>query len=191
MHQLRFRLAFTFFNAFSCMFSTQIFAAAAMVDRVILTINNIPYTQTQIERFIDVKESLRDHPETAQIVNESNWGLAIDAFIADMSIHQEASKSSGFRPTRETVQKLRLRSESSIAAAPALKSAFDRLGINRTSIETEILRVATVENYRRGRSTLNGKFKDTAENWQKELQDRTIVRFFDDARVWKTLDTKL
>jgi hypothetical protein len=173
------------------MFGTQIFATAAMVDRVILTINNIPYTQTQIERFIDVKESLRDHPETAQIVNESNWGLAIDAFITDMSIHQEASKSSGFRPTRETVQKLRLRSESSIAAAPALKSAFDRLGINRTSIETEILRVSTVENYRRGRSNLNGKFKDTAENWEKELKDRTIVRFFDDARVWKTLDTKL
>jgi hypothetical protein len=171
--------------------STTVLASPAIIDRVVLTINNIPYTQTQIERYITVKESLRDQPETAQIVNASNWNVAMDGFIADMTIHQEASKSSGFRPSRETVEKLRVRSDKNLEVAPNLKAAFDRLGLSKANTETEILRIATVENYRRGRASMNGRSKDATGQWEKELKERTIVRFFDDAKVWKSLDTKI
>ncbi len=171
---------------------SSLIAASSILDRVVLMINSIPYTQTQIERYIAVKESLRDQPEIAQIVQESNWSIALDAFTADMMIHQEASKSSGFRPSRETVEKLRARSDRSREASPALKTAFTRLGLIQSSIETEILRIATVENYRRGRVSMNGngRNKDAAAPWEKELKDRTIVRLFDDARVWTSLAPK-
>jgi hypothetical protein len=36
----------------------------------------------------------------------------------------------------------------------------------------------------------NGRNKDAAAPWEKELKDRTIVRLFDDARVWTSLAPK-
>jgi hypothetical protein len=195
-HQMS-ALSLTFFACvFSACFWTNSISAAfagnvATIDRVVVMINSIPYTQTQIERYMAVKESLRGSPESAQIVQESNWGLALTAFIDDMMIHQEASKSSGFRPSRETIDKLRVRSERSLLDASALRSAFERLSLSRISIESEILRIATVENYRRSRTSMNGRGKENAVSWDSELKDRTIIRLFDDAQVWKSLDTKL
>jgi hypothetical protein len=122
------------------------------VDRIIVSINNIPYSQLQIERYINVKESLRDDPIKSQTVQESNWSIVLSAFIADMTVHQDASKSSGFRPTVESIQKLRVRSEKAAQTAPQFKTAFDRLGISRNEIESEALKIATIENFRRGKN---------------------------------------
>jgi hypothetical protein len=153
-----------------------------IADRVVVAINNIPYSQNQVEAYIDVKESLRDDAARSQTVDGSNWTQALEAFVRDTAIHQEASKSSGFRPSRDAVQKLRLRSEKSAASVSQFKTSFDRLGLTGQRIEIEILKIATVENFRRGKQSLNAK--DKANHWETELKDRTTVRFFDDAKTW-------
>jgi hypothetical protein len=61
----------------------------AVADRVVVAINNIPYTQLQIESYLNVKESLRDNADSSQVVNGTNWSMAIDAFTNDMMIHQD------------------------------------------------------------------------------------------------------
>lgn len=159
-----------------------------IADRVVVAINNIPYSQNQVEAYIDVKESLRDDAINSQTVDGSNWTQALEVFISDTSIHQEATKSSGFRPTKEAVRKLRLRSEKTMATAPQFKASFDRLELAGQRIEIEILKIATVENFRRGRQSLNAK--DKASNWEAELKDRTTVRFFEDAKTWKQTNPK-
>ena len=158
-----------------------------IADRVLVAINNIPYTQLQLESYLNVKESLRDEASSSQVVKESNWLQAIDAFINDMMIHQEATKSSGFRPTKETIQKLRARVEKTAAAAPQFKAVFDRLRLTRTELENEILRIATVENYRKGKASLSSNRKNIQDSWENELKSRSIVRLFDDAKTWKTI----
>jgi hypothetical protein len=163
-------------------------APKTIADRIVVAINNIPYSQNQVEAYIDVKESLRDDAIKSQIVDGSNWTQALDVFISDTSIHQEATKSSGFRPTKEAVRKLRLRSENAMATAPQFKASFDRLELAGQRIEIEILKIATVENFRRGRQSLNAT--DKSSNWEAELKDRTTVRFFEDAKTWKQTNPK-
>jgi len=165
-------------------------ANVRIADRVVVAINNIPYSQLQIERYVDVKESLRDNPGASEIVKESNWPLAVEAFIKDMTIHQEASKSSGFRPSREAILKLRMRSEKSLDTVAHFKSAFEHLMLDRAEIENEVLKVATVENYRRGKASLNTNGKSSVTNWESDLIGRTTVRFFDEAKAWKTIQPK-
>ncbi len=159
-----------------------------LADRVLVAINNIPYTQLQLESYLNVKESLRDNPESSQVVNESNWATALDAFVKEMMIHQEATKSSGFRPTKEAIQKLRARSEKTSANVPQFKTALTRLALTKAELETEILRIATVENYRRGKASITSPNKDGQSNWENDLQTRSIVRFFDGAKAWKSVN---
>lgn len=158
-----------------------------MADRVVVAINNIPYTQLQLESYLNVKESLRDDAAASQVVKESNWAQALDAFISDMMIHQEATKSSGFRPTKETIQKLRARVEKTSASVPQFKTAFDRLRLTRPELENEILRISTVENYRKGKASLSTNGKNAQDTWQNELKSRSIVRLFNDAKTWKNI----
>jgi len=63
-------------------------SSKSIADRVVVAINNIPYSQNQIESYIDVKESLRDDASKSQTVNSSNWTEALDVFVTDTSIHQ-------------------------------------------------------------------------------------------------------
>lgn len=158
-----------------------------IADRVVVAINNIPYTQLQLESYLNVKESLRDDAAASQVVKESNWAQALDAFINDMMIHQEATKSSGFRPTKETIQKLLARVEKTAASAPQFKTAFDRLRLTRQELENEILRISTVENYRKGKASLSTNGKNVHDTWQNDLKSRSIVRLFDDAKTWKNI----
>jgi hypothetical protein len=164
---------------------------SAVADRVVVAINNIPYTQVQIESYLNVKESLRDNADSSQVVNGTNWSIAVDAFTNDMMIHQEATKSSGFRPTRESIQKLRARSEKITGSAPQFKLAFERLMLSSNEIESEILRIATVENYRKGKASLSVNGKNAQAGWEKELQSRSIVRLFDGAKTWKVIQPRL
>jgi len=163
----------------------------ALADRVVVAINNIPYTQLQIESYLNVKESLRDNADSSQVVNETNWPIALDAFTNDMMIHQEATKSSGFRPTKESIQKLRARSEKITGTVPQFKSAFERLMLNSNEVESEILKIATVENYRKGKASLSTNGKNTQVGWEQELKTRSIVRLFDGAKTWKLIQPRL
>jgi hypothetical protein len=165
-------------------------ASGQTADRVVVAINSIPYTQLQIERFINVKETLRDNVKTAQIVKESNWPLALEVFIRDMMIHQDATKSSGFRPTKEAILRLRTKSSGGVADAPQFKDAFERLGLTQSQAETEVLKIGTIENYRRGKKSLDINGKSSSANWEDELVKRSIVRYFDEAKTWKPMTPK-
>lgn len=181
-------LIFVVFASFLMTIFTHDRASAQTADRVVVAVNSIPYTQLQVERYISVKESLRDDAKTSQTVQESNWPMALEAFIRDMMIHQDATKSSGFRPTKEAIYKLRALSDKNIGTAPQFKADFVRLGLDRAQIETEVLKIATVENYRRGKKSLDINGTQTAANWEEELVKRSIVRYFDDAKTWKQIN---
>jgi hypothetical protein len=159
-------------------------AASQIADRILVAINSIPYSQLQVERYLNVKESLRDNIQNSQTVQESNWSMALNVFIQDMMIHQDATKSSGFRPTKEAIQRLRFKTEKNLEQSSNFKASFDRLGLKRADVETELLKIATVENYRRGKKSLDTDEKSSSNKWEEELTRRSIVRYLDGAKSW-------
>jgi hypothetical protein len=182
-------IAFAITPIFVASIATTVNAQASEItDRIVVMVNSLPYSQLQVERYINVKEALRDDAIRSQIVQSSNWEMALTEFIKEMAIHQEAAKSSGFRPTKDAVEKLRLRVDATAKTAPQFKPAFDRLGLAKEELEIQILKILTVENYRRGKSSLTKTEakQSTAGQpaWETELKAHAIVRYFDDARTY-------
>jgi hypothetical protein len=170
--------------------SASLAQAQVIADRIVVSINNIPYSQLHIERYMNVRESLRDQISGSLPVQQSNWELATQTFVQEMMIHQDATKSSGFRPTKEAIQKLRFKSEKNVAESESFKQAFDRLGLRRTELETEILKIATVENYRRGKRSLDTDPKESSNNWEQDLSTRSIVRYMNNAKSWIKIEPR-
>jgi hypothetical protein len=170
------------------LFIPRMAAGAEIADRVVVSVNNIPYTQSQIERYLNVKECLRDDPGSAQTVGAANWKEAVASFVRDFSIHQEASKSSGFRPSRESVDRLGQRCGKNLEKSQTLQNTFARLKLAKSSLESELLRVATIENFRRSRATLSQSKQGNGTTWEKEIDDRTVVRYFERALEWVPLE---
>lgn len=171
-------------------FASSAALANVIADRIVVAINSIPYSQIQIERYINVKESLRDNIEKSQPVQQSNWELALAAFTTDMMIHQDATKSSGFRPTKEAIQKLRFKCEKNLSQSQVFKASFDRLGLEREEIETELLKIATVENYKRGKKSLDSDEKSNLGSWEDELLKRSIIRYLENAKTWTNIEPR-
>ncbi len=196
LHRANFCVVVSFANAITLFFAVCISTIvnaerSEITDRIVVVINSLPYSQLQVERYINVKEALRDDASRSQVVQSSNWDMALSEFIKQMAVHQEATKSSGFRPTKDAVEKLRLRCDGAAKTAPQFKPAFDRLGLTKEELEIQILKILTVENFRRGKSSLDKteakKTTATQPAWEMDLNARAIVRFFDDAKIYSPI----
>jgi hypothetical protein len=170
------------------MFTPLVFAQAEAVlgDRVVVSINNIPYTQLQVEGYVNVKETLRKDIENSLPVSQDNWQIALAAFILDMVVYQEANKSSGFRPQSEGVQKSLEIVKSSLAKSPTFSNRFQKLGIDDQLIKEHLSRILTLENLRRSRKSFSRE-KDSNNNWEEDLQKNSLVRWYDNGKIYKNL----
>lgn len=161
--------------------------AGILGDRLILAVNNVPYSQLQIEGYLNVKETLREDLEKSSVVTAENWPIALAAFIKDMVIYQEATKSSGFRPQKDGVQKALERIHSTLPKSPAFQRRFKQLGLDNATIKEHLSRVLTVENLRRSRQGLD-KNKERATAWEDELEKVSIIRWFDKGRIYEDIN---
>lgn len=168
--------------------------AAPLGDRLILTINGIPYSQLQIEGYLDVKESLRDDPTKSQLVASDNWNVALSSFIKDMTLYQEANRTSGFRPNLEVVSKATERSLQAVQSTERFKARFQELGIDSSLIREYVGRILAIENLRRSRNgLLKSKTKaadrnsNSAIDWEDELLKRTLIRWFEHGKTYESI----
>ena len=155
-------------------------------DRLVLSINNVPYSQLQIEGYLNVKEALRGDIEKSQVVAAENWAAALAAFMLDMTLYQEATKSSGFRPQKDGIQKSLTRIESSSSKSNSFNLKFKDLGLDESAIKEHLSRILTVENLKRSRQGLD-KNKSANQDWEQELQKHSIVRWFDGGKNYESI----
>lgn len=158
--------------------------AAILGDRLVLAVNNTPYSQLQIEGYTNVKEALRSDPSKSQVVSGSNWNIALAAFMLDMSIYQEAIKSSGFRPQKEGVDKTLQLVKTELLKNPPFQKRFQELGLDDAAIREHLARVLTIENIRRSRRSAES-VKDS--KWEEVIQKSAIIRWFDKGKVYEEI----
>lgn len=180
-----------FISLLLLIFSQTVTAWAIVGDRLILSINNIPFSQLQIEALMNVKETLRADPNQSQIVDQSNWALALSAFITDMTEYLEASKTSGYRPQRELVLKTTERVKLALQSSPKFKSRFAALGLDDAAIREQVTRILTIENLRRSRQgAIGAKDSQAPGVWQDELMRNTMIRWFDNGKTYEHIQPK-
>jgi hypothetical protein len=155
-------------------------------DRLVLAINNVPYTQLQIETYLNVKEALRGDLDKALPVVKSNWQEALAAFMLDLTLYQEGTKSSGFRPQREGVQKGYQKVLEALEKSEGYKLRFIQLGLTQSDIKEQLSRILTVENLKRSRAGTD-KSKAAVSDWAHELQKNAIIRWFDKGKEYEEI----
>ena len=171
-------------------------------DRLIVSVNNLPYTQRQIEAYATVREALRSGSVSDGVVVASgNWKDAVDMFTEEMIILQEAQRLGGFQAESRLTSKFQSLLSERLQANSSLRTTLERLGYHAKSsrrLVDAILRVAT---FRRSKERqLNAQVSDKSVTnktdgppapagapvnaggpWLDDLKARTIVRHYEEA----------
>lgn len=178
-------------SSFVCAWISKPIEAAPLGDRLIMSVNGIPYSQLQVEGYLNIKESLRDDPAKSQLVTADNWSIALSSFIKDMALYQEANRTSGFRANRELVTKASERVQQTLQSNPRFKTRFVELGIDAPLIREYIARILAIENLRRSRNgLLTSKTSQKNQNqtdWENDLVKRVVIRWFEHGKTYENI----
>jgi hypothetical protein len=176
-----------------------------MGDRVVLTINNVPFTQRQVEGYINIKECLRKNTDGAiRLVNASLWREALMVFIGDAVLLLEAQRVGGITIPESMTSKYIDLLKTKSAANPELKAMMDRLGLNDGGLERAVDTVLRVAAFRRSKERQETQSQMPFAGvdgrgaaglrlavWQKDLMDRAIVRRYEDAEQYVVIHPAL
>lgn len=179
---------------------TALAAKAPLGDRVISAVDEVPYTQRQLETYFLVKESLRGGPSRPGApVSKQNWSEAVQAFNQDMMIYQEAVRLGGFQPTEDMSSRYFEMVQETLSENKAFRSMALRLGADdevlRSMLE-KVLRIALFRNSKDKQEAISRKRSEVVEEepggkdgqWLETLKTRTVVRLFKEADVYWRID---
>ena len=169
--------------------------ASAVGDRLIFSINNLSYSQRQIEVTFYIKEALREetasNPELEIIeINQENWQSIMKVFAEDMIVLQEAVRLGSFQINTTALQKYKDLVSIQVEKSKFLQTNFERLGVDKKTLHSEIDNVLRVAGFRKSKRRQN---KNDAEitnlttsqsKWLSELTDRTVIRTYEGAQKY-------
>lgn len=167
-------------------------------DRLVIAINNIPYSQRQLEVYIAVKESLRRAPRKmgARLVTAENWQEALKVFSDDMLILQEAIRLGSFLSTDQNFDKYERIVRERFKDDADLQKATVRLGIDGLTIAKTLETVLRIAAFRRSKdrqAQLGNQVENkddelaaeapgkVAAHWFTDLEERAVERQYQGA----------
>ncbi len=177
--------------------STRVFAANQEVqgpvgDRLVLAVNDLPYSQRQVEAYITVKESLRQTSDgSVRSVSAANWDDALTVFAEDMIVLQESQRLGSFQAPADLLAKFSSVVQDKTQRGPALRQTMQRLGVDDAQLGRTleiVLRVAAFRRSRDRHDVQNGAASQDSGKWLVELTDRAIVRRFEGAAVYVVIE---
>ncbi len=169
---------------------------ARLGDRLVLSINNVPYSQRQVESYINVKESLRKTNDgNVRVIDASNWNDALTVFSEDMVILQEAQRLGSFSTQDQLVDKYHAVVRDKVAQGGELKKSLTRLGIDEPALAKALDDVLRVAAFRRSKDRQESQGTKGAQKgavtgkvqWLEELTLRAIVRPYEGARTYESV----
>jgi len=172
--------------------------AAQISDRLVLEINNTPYTQRQVEIYSLVKAALDAKPGTTVAVTDAkNWQDHLEGFRRDMLIEQEASRLGGFNTTEQMQQKAAEIYVQKTAGNAAVKAAAERLALSPAGVARILATVLRVEGLRRSKqrqdaindSSTTRQQRQNSEDtaWLDDLANRASIRYYKGALSYETI----
>lgn len=188
--------------ALSLLLTMSAVAQDVIGDRLVVTINNVPYSQRQVEMYIHVKESLRKTSDgTTRTISAANWLDALTVFTEDMIILQESQRLGSFQAPEQAFDKYLAVVREKIAKGPALAAALQRLGVSDQAVGRtleEVLRIAAFRRSKERQDQQNERDDKTdgagpgtragEAKWLTELVARAAVRRYGDAGLYVTIE---
>lgn len=161
-----------------------------VADRLIVQVNAVAYTQWQIESHWLVKEALRYAMDPAsgalngaQVVSGENWSSAVDSFVDEMMIFQEAKRIGSFMPTSQMVDEGCRLYRDGVARSDALAALARRLGMTDAAIRRAVSDVVRIDAFTQSQNRGNRG----VTTWMGPLRDRALIRRFGAAATWREI----
>ena len=127
---------------------------AALVDRVVIEVNSIAYTQRQIELFIAVFDAISNEMEqNVRTVGPSNWQEVLNQFESFMLVEQEAHRLGSYLPSNNMIEKGFEIYQEKVKKDAALKEIAERLKANEKSVKKSIISVLRVAAFLRSKQS--------------------------------------
>jgi hypothetical protein len=169
-------------------------------DRIVLAVNNVPYTQRQLELYLTIKESIRSTLDlNVTVVNERSWSEALNAFTEEMMILQEALRLGSFAAPDQLLDKYNAVLRTKLARNAPLSQTMVRLGVDDLAMSRaldSVLRVASFrQNKNRQESQIAGAQKTAPvageakePKWLQDLRARANTRVLAGAEVYLEIE---
>ena len=170
---------------------------AKIGDRLIITINDTPYTQRQIEMYMTIKESLRKS-DRVRLIRPVEWSVAVDVFTQDMIIFQESLRLGSFQPADQVVDRFAGAVEQKIASDDHFRENLKRLGVGSRDVRGALETVLRIDSFRKSKDRqdeLAGEIRDKSargkKSWFIDLEERAVIRLFREGKIYKSISPTL
>tara|TARA_B100001094_G_scaffold309009_1_gene342251 strand:+ start:304 stop:1044 length:741 start_codon:yes stop_codon:yes gene_type:complete len=176
----------------SSVLCTSASASGALLDRLVLEVNGVTYSQRQLELYLVTKDALRKPiSETLSFVGKSNWSRSLERFINDMVISQEAQRFSGYTPSdvllNAAKQTLFERREADLIFA----TFFKRMSVSDSEVRFIISRHLKLTEYLRSRNRKSEAVPFIKSAWFLKLKDRAVYRIYKGGDAFKEINPSL
>lgn len=152
-------------------------------DRLILELNRNSFSQRQAEVFLLIRSLMQD-TKTAQkktepwLIFSDNWAESREQFRESMSIFLETKRLEQFQPQNTEIQAMVKRVWNQQDQHHEVRSAFERLDIDRWTIVKTVAMIMQIEEFRRLKEGSGEK------SWLRNLEGKYDVRWFTNAEKW-------
>ncbi len=163
-------------------------SASEVVDRLIVEVDRISYSQLHIEAYCLLTDALGGRTELRQ-PNKVNWNELRAQFVTDMIIDQEALRVGGYEASRKMIEQARTILDQKTQITPDLSSRLQRYELKGPNLERLLAQAIRVESYKRSKqrqASVPDDRRDAAihisskfSSWQRSLEQRAVVRFLE------------
>ena len=164
-----------------------------MIDRLVVEINKINYTQRQLETYMVLRGVLADSASGPfKMIDESNWSENLYEYKDHMVIAGEALRLSSLQPAETLITTLMnaiaQKKDTDLIFSNFLKS----FQISDQELLSHVITIARVDSYIKGRTSKtsqtlveSSQFRNSA--WFKRLSSRVPFRIYENARNFNKL----
>lgn len=171
---------------------------AVLGDRIIIEVNNTPYTQRQMELYSLVKQLLLPNDRPLVLANADTWEGILNDFEDDVVVELEALRLGSFNPSDAAVAKAEEVLNKKITASADARAAREKLKMDRKTSMRVLTSVMRVEAFARSKqkqtSLMNSVLSEedappvtSSGDWRKDLKARAVSRYFKDAKSYVSI----
>ena len=168
-------------------------AKGALMDRLLLEVNKISYSQRQFEVFTALQSAAQKNAKQRLLIaNKKNWLDLLTTYTHFVILEQEAMRLNNQPPAKSVVAEYLTKIHNRKETDLIFKSFLKKYNLKTNDIKQTVTSIARVEAYIRGRKSTaknalgkNLFYEDTP--WFKNLLKRTPYRFYEGAKIYKKL----
>jgi len=181
------------------LWSSSLNAQEVLLDRLVVEVNSVTYTQRQVELFYGVFQaiSLEDSKDFTGI-SPANWSRVLQEYIRFMLIEQEAHRLGSYFPSNNMIEKATEVFLLKKQRDPEIAKLVTRLFADRKSIRQSIVSVLRVASFLRSKMRRAGTDSKTdkkmwldfaEQEWFQQLMQRAIIRYLSDGQRYREIQS--